>query len=80
MSLQGEAVLWEPTCEAINCPLHPKEAAPPGRRRSPTRNAGSPPARGSPRRSKLEVANERSLKEGMTMKNTPWPIRTFIKW
>ena len=59
----GVPILYEPECAATNCPLH-KEAAPPGRRRSPTRNAGSSPARGLPfpRRSKLEVANERNRK------------------
>ena len=60
----GVPILYEPKCAAINCPLHPKEAAPPSRRRAPTRNAGSSPARDllSPRRSKLEVANERNRK------------------
>ena len=60
----GDPVLWEPRCMVINCPLH-KEAAPPGRRRSPTtRSTSSAVERGapSPRRSKLEVANERNRK------------------
>ena len=56
---RGVPILYEPKCLAINCPLH-KEAAPPGRRRSPTRSAGPSLATGAPRRSKLEVANERA--------------------
>ncbi len=62
----GEPVLLQPKCAAINCPLHTKQPAePPARRRSPTiRGAGSGVEIGapSPRRSKLEVANERNRK------------------
>ena len=64
--LLREPILYEPVCMAINCPLHPKQPAePPARRRSPTtRGARSAVERGapSPRRSKLEAANERARK------------------
>ena len=63
---EGEPILYEPNCLAINCPLHTKQPAePPAFRRSPTiRGARSAPERGAPslRRSTLEVANERARK------------------
>ena len=63
-TLPGDPVLWEPPCMAINCPVHPKQPASPGRRRSPTSGAGPPAERRLPvpRRSKLEVSNERNRK------------------
>jgi hypothetical protein len=58
----GDPVLWDPPCAAIQCPLHPKEAPP--RRRSSTRSAvaSRETAVPIPRRSKLEVANDRNRK------------------
>jgi hypothetical protein len=58
-----EPVLWEPPCAAIKCPIHPTTTAP-RRRGSVARGVVAP--RGTaipvPRRSKLEVANERARK------------------
>ena len=71
--LEGEPLLLQPKCLAIKCPLH-KEAAP---RESITASVAqrprrlvvvqeivgsTPTARPKPRRSKLEVANQRNLK------------------
>ena len=61
-------ILYEPDCLAIGCPIHPKEA------RMPATNKGAVSLHGRgglhpgrrpsqiPRRSKLEVANERNRK------------------
>ena len=66
--MTGDAILFEPPCEAVQCPVHPKEA------RMPASNKGAVSLHGrgglhpglrpsqSPRRSKLEVANERNQK------------------
>ena len=63
--MTGDPILFEPPCEAVQCPLHPKQPRVLPARRSPTiRGAGSGVEIGapSPRRSKLEVANERNQK------------------
>ena len=64
----GDPVVWEPPCMVVNCPIHPQEA------RLPARNKGAVSLHGRgglhpgrrpsqiPRRSKLEVANERNRK------------------
>ena len=66
--MTGEPILLQPKCAAINCPVHPKEARMPASNKGAVSrhgrgglHPGRRPSR-SPRRSKLEVANERNQK------------------